>query len=1012
MPQLIGEQQRENRRIEHILAVTQKATELFEISFSSAEPVNSPEAFSIVWQAFEENLTNTFGASKDFKLAFKCGEHLLTQFNKSNSLSYSPASSVISNKPDKQTRDGKWLKNAWSIYDQYEAWRKEHLTPDNAQRDVRYQSLILSLIFESGQMNSDVIKAFNQALVSSNGLKLQRHTCYTYVALQLDSSSVNTNSVINGSKLIEHQCYLSLHTLAQLDLWLRADDDTTWRIPEDIKTIYSSITKNFVSLELLPTRLNTFLQCTAFWFETHRNPSISQALIDYRSNRTSSSCLPTRNLEQLIAPNIIMPKVTTFYDFHSQITISKPTKQSVEHSQRLAIDNNSFNRLIQEPFLTKDGKKVSKSTLKKTLNEFIHIYDFHPWQACFVEWLLYKLETCEVSSVNLYRTTLIKDWIYINTELELNANLDNVELEDIYHQQIARHSTEKQKNNFTARLKDLHGFASHSLSLPSLSSSFFHCDATQKHTRAGIVDEVLFYALLSHINTLTDLNNFDKTSLKTLCIIAYRCGLRISEIRKIKMGYISLCEEAWIEVRSNSVASNKTASSLRKVPVMTLLLEHEKEIFGAHLRHKLATTKSNTALFITIGDATSSAFNPSTVSNYVGSFLKSATKLDHFVFYHLRHSSLSRLQCILELEKPFIELPYLCPYDDEQLKKIKTLLFKKTKVKGYWEIAAFAGHEDPSTTFLHYLHMSDILSMPQRSEYLKPIDSKQAIKTGMFKHSHYWKMSERYNKNVSEAYAFSPLYKKLHVEELKVTEYPNMVNVPVITPREQQSLSIEVCYQVLEAISEGRNLDDLVFKYQLKRMTIETWVENVYYIKSIRPPSSDPSILQSRLFKQNRLHAMVPGPLKTQSEKAYLSKFNIKLKGYYKENKDNFIRQINHWLQHISVSESGVTFTDPDTFTDFMEVFSFGIAKAHWRVITKNMKSSTLKDEWRNAYKGLKVLTEIKGTSTGRSGHGSVRLELIHPDEKTIISDTEMSKYSSNLLSYILFFTFVMVRVN
>ena len=126
-----------------------------------------------------------------------------------------------------------------------------------------------------------------------------------------------------------------------------------------------------------------------------------------------------------------------------------------------------------------------------------------------------------------------------------------------------------------------------------------------------------------------------------------------------------------------------------------------------------------------------------------------------------------------------------------------------------------------------------------------------------------------------------------------------------------------------------------------------------------------------------------------------------------KKNKENITWAINYALSNVNTNESGIYFNDPNDLTRFLTSMQFGIPKSYWRANTLYIESSTVLDEWRTAYHGMRTLKAAKSSKKGRSGHGAVRLELIHPDEKSIKEKGNFKKYSSNLLIY----TFRMIAI-
>lgn len=1008
MPSLIGEALREQKRNAHIENVKEKAESLFNEAFITPYQIQSTTDFIQCWNLFEAGLLKTFGQQKDYRLAFKCGETQLRKLKSQHKWPYSPPSTIVTNRPEKQTRQPNWLKTAWNLYDQYEQWRQTR-NRDTHDIALRYQSIILSLIFESGQQSAGVVKAFSKLLSIGDDLNLISFSCYTYLPLFIENNQLNTNTSHNGERVTEYQCYLSIHTLGQLKLWRDTVKNEQikqeWKAPDNSKEIYRRITEGFSISDLKLTGLSALCSCAGFWYEKKMNTMVSQALLDVRNGRTATYSLPESNLIQVLRPTINIPEDVSFYHFGQDLKL--PSRSFTSNSLFASgLPVSAFLSVLKKAFKKENGLKLSPTALRTSLDSLINDYDLEAWQECFVHWLKIKLDNCQPSTVNNYQCTLIKDWIYMNTECSLNKHVMTDDLAEIYQHQINRHSTRKSKHHFTARLKDLHAYAVVSLGLPALEEDFFHCDATRKHTRAGIIDEPLFKSLLSHISLLKDLNDSDKLALQSLCITSYRCGLRLVELYKLQMGNVSECEEVWLDIRPNALGDNKTACGLRTVFLMPLLLADEKEIVKRYLQHKrtVATMKSD-PLF-TMGDDTKQPFNKAAVSNYVGQMLKVTSELKHLVFHHLRHSCLSRLQIMLESESPQRLLPHAYPYDKEQTKHIKKLLFKSTYQQGYAEIAAFAGHESPSMTFSHYFHFSDLLAAPHRDLYLQKIDMNEALNTGVFTHHRYNEMHSKHSE-VKMGHGFEYLIKQLNITPIKFSdEQYTQQSVSLITDT-KPIITFDTCRKVLSAIEQGKEVNELVFKYRLDSDTIEKWLQNVEYIKSLRP-DNDGGANNSRFFPSNRQHTLTPGVL-TRVEKKYITIFNQKLRDHYPTHKQEFTTQMHYYLHHVCVSRAGIRFTSPTVLTNFITAFSFAIPKSHWRAVTDNMISSTQKKEWDKVLKGITINKNCDGTSAGRSGLGSVSLELKDPSEQSRIEKGAVRKYSTSLLKTLMFYAFVMI---
>ena len=1014
----IGEEIRGENRYKHIQAVSKKSTALFDSIFTQVMPPSEDE-FLTMWDKFSQGLSDTFGKQKDYRLAFNRGLNTIKHYQEQHGWIYSAPSYLITNKPPIQFRSPKWLKGAWSLYDSFHEWKQANLKNTSQEPQYRYQCLLLSLLMDSGHCNIDVIKSFNRLLSSREDLSLQGFSDYTFVTLEIESDHLNTNDTLNGKRLTTYQCYLSSKTLGQLKLWQKIDKKN-WLYPNDASSLLAIINNNFQFNKHFPSSLKQLCSCAAFWYELHSKPNISEALIEYRVGRTHSYSLPTSNLKRLIVPIIYPVESSSFYSFSNDVHIKHTRPPSTRVGQKSILQNQYITQLKIACAPTERGNKVSQEKTRSKLEALLGKYQFSDWQQVFIEWLIHKTYGCSAKTVHQYMLNQVKYWILMNSESSLSNITTTIDLEEAYQEQANRHMTSKSEKYYMGRLKELHAFALPLLNLPVISDEFFYTNSCKSHTRAGIVDEALFKALLVHITTLTDINASDKLLVQTVCIISYRCGLRMAELYKLKIDNIENSVTGWIDIRSNNLGNNKTASSLRKIPLFPLLTDEENNLVSQYLVNKKRDNVAKTAPLLTMGIDLHTPFDMFNVSNYVGKVLRALSGEQHYVFYHLRHSCLSRLQLMLEHDAPKSLLPGFFPYSDEQNKKIKNILFKSTYSYGYWEIAAFSGHESPSMTFKHYLHLSDLLSAPNSTEKKTVISLSEAQVSGLCSRREFQRILKE-NKEVLIEDCITPLNNSLHRVDLSKSVLsidPEITRLDIPT---KEDISITNCYQVLEAISSGEDINKLTYRFHISQETIEKWLSNSLITKSITIDSNRDNVNKalnntgeiyaiSRLFSKNRTHALVLGNLKTQEEKKYADKFITALRENYKSNKVNIIEMMNYSLTHCSSNKSGIRFNSPSTLKKFLDTFSFAIPKSHWRAVKFNIRNSNIKEEWSAILTGISTIEEKQGTRTGRGGNGAIRLELISPSEKLYTKGRKLKKYSSHLFIYIMFMTFILIH--
>jgi len=1009
----VGEEARHQIRIKHIEAIRHKSAELLAVNFPTPVTPPSESDFLSGWDNFNQSLIDTFGQQKDYRLAFNHGVDLIKKYQQKHNWEYSPPSHLITNKPSAQLRTPRWLKGAWALYDSYQVWKDTSIQKKSENVSFRYQSLLLSLLIDSGHCHIDILKSFNKLLQTTPKLILQSFSGYTFVSLKLNSERINSNDYLDGNPVTTYQCYLSLKTLGQLRLWQKLNK-RSWQYPTDTKKLFAIMVNGLPTHKDIPTTAQAFCSCAAFLYEQHGNLDISEALLEYRTGRTRSYSLPLSNLKRLISPTLTPVQPASFYDFSSNVTVSHKYKRAFKLNEQTLRENQFIGKLKSACTPKNNDNKVSSETVRKRLEALLTQYKLAPWQQVFIQWLIHKTTSCSAKTVNQYMLNQIKYWCLINNDNSLSSLSSSVDIEERYQEQINNHSTIKSQKYYSARLKDLHAFALPLMALPAISESFFSLDAGKSHTRAGVVDEYLFKGLLKHIEQLTDINNIDRLALQTICIISYRCALRMTELYKLKINNVENSATGWIEIRPNNLGDNKTASGLRKLPLFPLLLEDESKIVSEYISYKKRLNLKKTAPLLTIGEDILRPFSMFTVSNYVGEVLRALSSENHLVFYHLRHSCISRLQLMLEFKKPQSILPHFYPYSQEQNDKIKRLLFKKGLSYGYWEIAAFAGHESPHVTFNHYFHLSDLLATPSIDPQT-PISWKEAQSQGLCSRRQYQALLKK-NKTVTQGDCFTILEKSLHIKD--ITKQVKQVTTDSIslTPPSKEIINLNICYKVLVAISNGQQINALAYHYRLKQNTIDTWFVNAQYLKHLNISANNKVHNEydqerfSRHFSRQRIHCLVPGRLKTVKEIKYANQFVKLLRDNYKDNAESITDMMIYCLTHTSINKSGITFNTPSQMKNFIEMFQFAIPKSHWRAVKLYINTSIIKDEWQTILKGMTTTEEKRGTKSGRSGKGSIRLELISPSEKQYTNNGKISKYSSHMLIYLMYMSFVLLR--
>ena len=956
----IGVNARKQNRLNQIERINRKSQQVFEKYYPNPDIAPERQQFYDKWNKYIDEIANTFGRIGDYRRAFNIGVSNVLKYKKHNGWKVTPPSYIVTHKSPKPLRTLTWMQQAWEGFELYDYWYNEELLKSSVQsKQQAFRNLVLSFIYHSGQSNPDVVYAF-QKMLNASTIQLNHWGRYPYLSVNVESNRFNTNVVVRGIKVTQFQCYLHTITLGLLRVWNRLKHQP-WDIPNDKEQLITVLTKARNSL--------TFTQLcrtSVYATENQSHVSLSQALVEYQVSRTKSYGLPSSNLTRLHHPTVF-PVTNITYNTNKPSTCIKHPKINKNREQHLDIYQELKNCLYPKNM----GQVLTSNTLKQKLESLLMSISGNDQliSICpLISWYRFKLKTCSVSTIRAYHSNLSRKWCYICAQFSLKE-LSSTELEDVYKQAIDSHTSNKSKKYFAGRLKDLHAFCVEHYSFPKVSSNYLHTDPTQTHTRSGFIDEALFIGLLNAIEATAGLNDADKLCVKSICIISYRCGLRLNELMKLRVKDIEPSNIGWISIRDTHLGTNKTAASLRKVPLFPMLLEHEEEIINRYMHIKLEKNLGKKCPFFSIESDPKLPIKAFQISMFVGDMLKSLSQLDYFVFHHLRHSCISRLQLILEINVPSSLPNQMSAYNEKQTKKIYTILFGRSKMNGYDIISAFAGHESPRMTFEHYFHFSDwiIAQKLNIADYSIPKASMSFL--GLLP-----KRTPKNHRTLVNALPY--LVRKLHVEPC-VSNIHNGI-APILNPsNDKELISIPICHSALTLHQQGFLNQDICSRLKISEATLDKWINNARSIKALFVNSKNAHY--SRHFSALRQNKLVPAELKMPIEIKMQNQYIKELKKHYNVHRIAINDAISYALNHSSISRSGIHFNSPNELTTFIETTHLFIPKSHWRAATQYLNKSVKKADWVIALEGISTFNERTSLGRSKKTQGAVRLELIHP---------------------------------
>lgn len=804
--------------------------------------------------------------------------------------------------------------------------------------------------------------------------------------------------------------------------------NSCWRI---IREYIDSIDKDSVPSV---NSFNHFCKASIGITETVSSYHISQAMAEYAIGTVPCASLTSEFQNALFQP---INQKTIEYNLQ-KLSKNRNLASRESNSDALQVMNYELLYSTIKKALKINSSVGIKNNKEDAIDKLIHIKTQNlPYPILLiVEWLQWmlerKVEEIELVSVSRYFSAIGKVWMANTINLDVSS-LEEHDWEQLYLEMLNVETTEKNRSYMAVRFNNMHLFLARNYQIPFLQNSpSSNVSTVKEFVRTGFVTESHFsdlcksVALMDILNITDDLFN---QGLVCILTIVYRAGLRNSEALKLRMTDVGLCEERWITVRENKYGNNKSYSAYRQLPLATLLLPEELKIFNNYIaKRKMILGTDKNGLLFSLPNTPFVPIEGRVFSNIVKTILSSLTGLP-VVFYHLRHSALSKLQVVLENDTILIN--ELTRYSSSQVNRIQRFFSHADndmlRQDIYWSLAGIAGHLTPQTTFANYLHFTDRLLANKINSPTQTF-SKNQIKviTGLSLNV----ITRTFNKLKDDDHKI--LIQDLnHVIRKNLTPFctkikSDRVEAPIsnddkniISIRSEVKLTVERCLAVLKKVEEGATITELHLDFQIKEPVLEKWIKKAKELSELKTSKGMP-----RLFSRYEVNTLidlniVPAEPQSNIEKLEVNKKITVLKEMYKNQKNELMWCIEYFLKNTHSFSSGLVFKNPDEFKKFFKSMLQVYPVNRWKVIHTRLHTISQEEHtkaWRLV--GLKYNFEFSKNVVKRKStfeFGKVELFLTHPDENTLIEQKNLrgtkkiKKYSSNSLSYLLHMLAIMI---
>ena len=208
-------------------------------------------------------------------------------------------------------------------------------------------------------------------------------------------------------------------------------------------------------------------------------------------------------------------------------------------------------------------------------------------------------------------------------------------------------------------------------------------------------------------------------------VLGYRCGLRRREVQMLWAHDIFPGDQAVLHVRASSLATLKSRSAYRRIPLEALVPADELKVLLDYLERRKEQLNKHQALLFSRIDMPQVPLSDQFLFRPITEAFQRIRGIDGlpFRFHHLRHSFANWLllallaadnSALLDSTDPLVASG---PLDLKRVAAIKNVLFPRmlgagpaATRKNMYLVSALLGHLSPETSLRHYIHLLDWLA--------------------------------------------------------------------------------------------------------------------------------------------------------------------------------------------------------------------------------------------------------------------------------------------------------------
>lgn len=996
------------RRVEAKIQKEKQVAELIEellfkhFNFLKAGNIDeSRYEFAVL--GYKKDLENTDLTAYGYRRAIQRLEKTIVAGNIHNGWNLPLPAVPIAVRRHNQTRQHNWFiaaREAGELANNFQTFLEARPLNSLAADDLLV-CLALACVFHSGIWQSKVLMSFLNSVGERPQFTAQivMGEPVVFRDVLVDAVNIHTFGDDNGSYLI-HRCFLDALTLCVLRCLVASE--CALNICKLLKcatekSIFQNITSfckrhGFIKLKRITTLRKL---CSVGLGYAEKVSDISSANYEAAAGNVITAELPSSYWNEFLRAGEDQDKV--------DILPKNIETDFTKNSSKISLHASSVNVVLSLNQLR--SAFVAKSTKNKLTSmgvvEALSQIDTQYWceaLLCLHAWLLKMLHPTrglKVSSVRRYFSEVTTEWVFHTESIDF-ASLDEYDFAQIYRT-ILEAVTNDQRRNYKARcLQELHDFGVKHCNWPVLTEELCHHTRSSQYVNAGYISYQFYMRILAAIVKDPQLNESQKTSIKLMIILAYRTGLRVGDIVKLRVCDIEDSRVRTIFIVNNKIGNNKTIAARRKLPLLYLLHPDEFKLFNNWCGERSVLAISADEPLFPAQEVTREPFNQQRLSRYVISVMRSLCPHLNHTFHHFRHSCLSNFQFLVEREYEI--LSQLVNLDVRQLLALsqKIIAHPSCSIERYWSFAQFAGHACPSASFRNYLHFSQWILSLKIAAQATSLSKELCINILNYSSK---KVTKRLINNGSKVVLYSAL--KEHVASLfplnDIKRDLEIVDYSVLDLGVRRTTNIMTTYKVLEQYQKDISIETLSIRFNWPAEKIQKWVDVARAIANLKTKAGGLRMVKERTERKSG-DMLLPAKLADHEEEKYLEDTVCKLRDRVKNDK-GALKSI-HWalryyLNHSLMTNTGIGFTKRADFCRFVDSFIPAIKPEYWRVISSGRTSNSILTD--QNYAAIHEAVDVYMPCT---------LYLRHPKEASLIAkDNGFEKYTSQILRFFMHMT-------